>query len=113
MKIVFVLACFVCVATAYEISSADFCENSRGNLGCLPGQVMVIRDAIYGRESAEPCEGGKNSHTICSANGVKEYVTNKCQGKQRCYLESNNGLFGDPCKDVSKYLHVEFWCQAV
>ena len=42
-----------------------------------------------------------NSHLI---------LNNTCNGKTECTIRASNGIFGDPCPGIHKYLEVYYEC---
>ena len=46
----------------------------------------------------------------CQAETSLEVVVNRCDEKPSCVVPANNGVFGDPCDDVLKYLEVGYHC---
>ena len=47
------------------------------------------------------------------ANWICHRFSCSCDSKQRCELEVNSAVFGDPCPGTDKYVEVTYTCQAV
>jgi len=43
----------------------------------------------------------------------QQEVQDKCDGESFCRLEAKNGIFGDPCPGVAKYLTVTWKCNSL
>ena len=75
-------------------------------------QTLVITTAEYGRtpnvqHSCSPsltktCRGDRE----LSSAKIREL----CEGHRECSLDASNGVFGDPCRGIRKYLYVEYLC---
>ena len=46
----------------------------------------------------------------CFAHGSLHVVKNLCEGKGSCSVKASNGVFGDPCRGVRKYLKIRWDC---
>lgn len=73
--------------------------------------VIRIHSAFFGRMSAKVCPvnnaGAKNSS--CRAD-VVNVLQDRCEGRHQCQTLVSSLLFPDRCKDVKKYLEVEYSC---
>uniref|UniRef100_H2ZHC8 SUEL-type lectin domain-containing protein n=1 Tax=Ciona savignyi TaxID=51511 RepID=H2ZHC8_CIOSA len=107
MKWLVVMMCFFYVVNAR--GSVDFCDGSRGEISCPIGKTILVYTAFYGRNNPGTCPG-KNTQYNCQANGGDDYVKNACTGQNSCYLSSFDDILGDPCRDTTKYMHVDFEC---
>ncbi|XP_078666385.1 semaphorin-5A-like isoform X2 [Branchiostoma floridae x Branchiostoma belcheri] len=91
--------------------TAITCEHDTLQLSCSEAQTLFIVDANFGRTSASnscPCYTGCS--TVCRADNSLAVVRDACQGHQHCTVAANNGVFGDPCYNVQKYLEVSYRC---
>ncbi|XP_069139267.1 L-rhamnose-binding lectin CSL2-like [Argopecten irradians] len=87
------------------------CEHSLNNaihLRCPCGKVLYVQAANYGRLDKETC--GYHDNEQCRATRAVDIVRNHCNGKQKCDVRAHNGVFGDPCRGVPKYLEVIYDC---
>ncbi|CAH1274713.1 ADGRL2 [Branchiostoma lanceolatum] len=48
--------------------------------------------------------------TDCEAAGSLQIVKSACDGLTSCTVQADNGLFGDPCRGVRKYLEITYNC---
>lgn len=46
----------------------------------------------------------------CHAESSERVLIEACEGKSRCLVDAKNGVFGDPCAGLFKYLRVEYRC---
>ena len=87
------------------------CEGERGTIQCNDLKGIKIKDAIYGRRRNRPGRCGTDSDKKCPAKSVLRIVKRLCDGRRSCDLFASSTVFGDPCKDISKYLHVVYKCK--
>ena len=95
----------------FQLADATICENKARTIGCINGQTLNIKRALFGRNR-------KNRECIfpirfvksCSAGGTTEKVRDQCEGQQLCQLIASRYIYGDPCKYVKKYLEVVYRC---
>ncbi|VDI52022.1 Hypothetical predicted protein, partial [Mytilus galloprovincialis] len=40
---------------------------------------------------------------------VRSTIQSRCRG-QKCSIAASNDMFGDPCYEIKKYLHVSYEC---
>lgn len=86
------------------------CEGGADALECLPGYVIDLQDALYGRVDRDVCPH-PNIHTdTCSASGVFNRIAAECNGRSTCSPSASNSRFGDPCGDTYKYLSTKYRC---
>lgn len=82
------------------------CERSSGYIDCPYGTSIDILSANYGRTTGRHICPDPARDTNCRASGSLSTVRGKCQGRNYCYLEARNSVFGDPCQGTKKYLEV-------
>jgi len=100
------------------------CENSVATLTCPAGTYIsiVAGTVIYGRTQNDlcpypgflrglifACPGCRGSNAQVNA---EFRVRSDCQYRQTCSFTVGNGMFGDPCLLVYKYLQLSYTCQA-
>ncbi|KAI8482588.1 hypothetical protein Bbelb_396550 [Branchiostoma belcheri] len=96
-----------------ETAIAWSCEGDTLQLSCSHGKTLLIVNANYGRTStSHPCRC-YNCRTNCRADTSLAVVRGYCQGNQQCTVAAINGVFGDPCHYVRKYLEVSYRCITV
>ncbi|XP_057301474.1 rhamnose-binding lectin-like isoform X2 [Hydractinia symbiolongicarpus] len=90
------------------------CEHRTLGISCPFGTTITVLSANYGRLSKHVCRG-TNSHltTTCKASSSLKKVRASCNGKRSCKVSASNGVFGDPCVGVFKYLTVNFVCRPI
>ena len=81
-------------------------------ISCPAGQSINIAYASYGRTSTAYCKSGVNLRKKfkCHAKSSVSKVQQRCNRQRNCILQSNNGVFGDPCVGTYKYLFVRYSC---
>ena len=88
------------------------CKYQNATLECPAGTDSIdILYVQYGRYDLKTC--GMSTVKSCAANNVWKIVVDKCQSKKTCTIESSDSVFGDPCSDVNKYLHVDYQCTGI
>uniref|UniRef100_A0A672HAV2 SUEL-type lectin domain-containing protein n=1 Tax=Salarias fasciatus TaxID=181472 RepID=A0A672HAV2_SALFA len=86
------------------------CEGSMAQLKCESGQVISVVKANYGRLDGKKCSRGRPRAQLRNAacKNPANKVSEKCDGKQKCFIKASNSVFGDPCRGTYKYLEVDF-----
>ena len=88
------------------------CKYQNATLECPAGTDSIdILYVQYGRYDLKTC--GLSTVKSCAATNVWKIVVDKCQSKKTCTIESSDSVFGDPCSDVNKYLHVDYQCTGI
>ena len=88
------------------------CEGATGQLSCSNGRVIKVLFANYGRLDAHTCPHHTASdNTNCRAENSLARAQESCQDKANCQLQAKNGIFGEPCKKIRKYLLVNYRCE--
>ncbi|XP_070563607.1 uncharacterized protein [Ptychodera flava] len=102
------------VRRADSTYTTSICENSQAILRCpSPGDTMHIVSANYGRTDDRTCVRGQLvSETSCISDTSFHIIYDRCEGRTTCVIPANNGVFGDPCPGVRKYLEVKYSCGA-
>ncbi|XP_061195848.1 L-rhamnose-binding lectin CSL3-like [Saccostrea echinata] len=94
-----------------KLTTVIICENHQGYIRCDNDETIHIIQANYGRtEGGNICPHASIRDTNCYSTNAKGVVGTKCNGRRECNLESNNGIFGDPCIGTYKYMSVQFTC---
>ncbi|XP_071485118.1 D-galactoside-specific lectin-like [Diadema antillarum] len=87
------------------------CEHSTLSLSCPSGQTIIIKDALYGRQTGRSVCPHQNIRTQnCRASSSLSKVRSRCEGRRSCSVGATNGVFGDPCRGTYKYLQVQYDC---
>ena len=95
----------------HSLSTAIYCEHSRGHLQCPRGQILKIVSANYGRRAGPSiCPHRLTRNRNCGARSSLYKVRAACQDKPSCRLWASNRVFGDPCRGTYKYLQVGYRC---
>ncbi len=77
------------------------CEGQTLNLQCPQSQNLNIVSAYYGRTDSKMC--GIWPNTIIKSDQLV-YFQSKCNNNNSCSAIASNGLFGDICGGIRKYL---------
>lgn len=94
----------------FGLASVTLCEGNKGTIHCLGGGKIKVHSASYGRDDGSTCPSSSIKTTNCHAGNSLSIVLNECNEKPSCELDSDNSVFGDPCKGTHKYLRVEYEC---
>ncbi|VDI07251.1 CUB and sushi domain-containing protein [Mytilus galloprovincialis] len=99
----------------FNLNFADeytLCEGNSTNLECCLECSIQILEATYGRTNSIVCPHDTvfNSTKYNYTNSASTNVSNACDGKQSCLLNSTNDLYDDPSPGVFKYLNVTYEC---
>lgn len=97
------------------------CEHRTVHLSCPGGKLISIQSATYGRSknNFKTCYRGSLRNILtrlrvairsCRSGRSHSKMAQYCNGKQRCSVAASNGIFGDPCRGVFKYLQVNYIC---
>lgn len=79
----------------------------------MPGTVIEIVNAFYGRASADVCVDGEGGlvNTTCAA--TLEALPLECNGQTSCQLPLCELItFEDPCPETKKYFSADYLCVA-
>lgn len=96
---------YQCVHTARPEFLFRICEGHSHTIHCFGGSITII-EANYGRLTGGQICPGSIKTTYCGAAGSLAKVRATCKGKQHCFLQATNSVFGDPCRGTTKYLEV-------
>ncbi|XP_078664805.1 uncharacterized protein LOC144907526 [Branchiostoma floridae x Branchiostoma belcheri] len=99
----------VAFTTAPETAAA--CEGGTLELSCDPGWTLLIDAANYGRTSFTHSTCGNFGSDSCVTASSLSMVSSECEGVQMCAVGASNGLFGDPCPGIGKYLEATYRCE--
>ena len=102
------------------------CENGILHLECMDNEVINLSEANYGRtikggvchckEGTSIDAGNCPTNPVwsnvdnCFSSSTLSILNNACNGKKECTVNVNNGMFGDPCPGIHKYLEVKYSC---
>ncbi|XP_057300750.1 L-rhamnose-binding lectin CSL3-like [Hydractinia symbiolongicarpus] len=94
-----------------KIHEGEACEHKRVSLRCPAGLKIKVTYAMYGRLSKFKCPSSTSHRTTtCRASSSLRKVAHACNGKRSCSIAASNGIFGDPCWGIFKYLSVQHIC---
>ncbi|XP_063427411.1 neurogenic locus notch homolog protein 1-like [Mytilus trossulus] len=93
-------------------TSIIVCENFQKVIKC-PGKQIKINYAFFGRANEVACSNSTSNSASCTTNGVFAKVLSICYGKESCELTAKTSVFGDQCHKTSKYLQVDYQCEAI
>jgi len=93
------------------------CTSETFRAACRPGQVVIIRRALYGRLTAGRCITSEYAHALGCYADVTAHVQDACSGsawRQNCsLLVATVDAIAQPCgKDFKSYLDIEHHCVA-
>ncbi|XP_065825978.1 rhamnose-binding lectin-like [Oscarella lobularis] len=88
------------------------CEGWIARLRCPKGTTIQVSAARYGRTEFHPCPHSQRSNLACgSTSNSLRVVRQRCDNKQNCSVPSTNGVFGDPCVGIYKYIEASWTCK--
>ncbi|XP_065056205.1 uncharacterized protein LOC135684538 [Rhopilema esculentum] len=100
-----------CFGTSAPHFNVRLCEHMNKVISCPFGRRLKIDYAMYGRLSRRHCSTyAPNLITNCSATSSLVKTKAMCDGRTWCVLSARNGVYGDPCVGVYKYLNVRYRC---
>eukprot|EP00794_Sanderia_malayensis_P011287 gene11287-12468_t len=100
-----------CFGSTAQLHSAKVCEFKTRTISCPFGRQIQIVNAMYGRLNRKDCPYHKHTTTTnCKASSSLQKTKSACDGKHSCVLKASNGVYGDPCIYVHKYLDVKYKC---
>ena len=94
-----------------------FCTSETFRAACQPGQVVIVRRALYGRLTAGRCITSEYAHALGCYADVTAHVQDACSAaawRQNCsLLVATVDAIAQPCgKDFKSYLDIEHDCVA-
>ena len=102
---------FMCVPQQADMPRpVTVCEGKQATVSCQSGKKISVVDASYGRHDRSTCPHPSIHTTSCHAGNSLSIVKNRCENQASCQLDSNNSVFGDPCRGTYKYLEVKYRC---
>ena len=99
------LACGVCAAVL------DYCLNEWFNATCdrLPGHVVLMTSARFGRMSSGRCISGE--FNVGCVKDVLRQLDGACSGRTSCFVAVRSLVELHPCqKDFVSYLEASYEC---
>ncbi|XP_076816062.1 L-rhamnose-binding lectin CSL3-like [Clavelina lepadiformis] len=110
--VVLILVMCSCTLGAYQENTKYACEHQDPvEISCPANEVILVTGGYYGRKETSRC--GTNSNDQCRAEGSLSTLVKNCQNKNSCVLRAENGVFGDPCKGVVKFIKITYHCVQV
>ncbi|XP_064805810.1 rhamnose-binding lectin-like [Oncorhynchus masou masou] len=104
--------CCTLPAAATRVVTCDNGENVQF-LICDSGVISIER-ALYGRTDGTTCREGRPANqltnTQCSQIGTLEVLSQRCNGKQVCEVNTEVFRTSDPCVGIYKYLDTTYTC---
>lgn len=96
----------------YETAYA--CEGKTLTIECLPGDLINLIRANYGRFSIAICNDHGNVDWSVNCMSVKSLrvLNTKCALKQNCSVLASTNMFDDPCPGTHKYLEAHYLCRS-
>ena len=92
--------------------SGEYCEAETFRAQCLPGAVVVMRHAQYGRMKEGRCVILDYGYVGCAAD-VMPHLDTICSGRHSCEVRIPDASLdrADPCpKDLKTYLLASYEC---
>merc|ERR1712038_1432197 len=112
------LVIFLFVSTVSSECTAGeqtVCEGGNFDIQCGPDKLIKIKSAFYGRKNIDACPSSVAILSIpdcgCTATEALQRVETRCNRKKSCNIPASNGLLGDPCRGVYKYMTVSWTCE--
>ncbi|XP_031674844.1 L-rhamnose-binding lectin CSL2 isoform X1 [Oncorhynchus kisutch] len=103
------------VYVSHSVTRVVTCDNGENVqfLICDSGVIFIER-ALYGRTDGTTCKEGRPANqltnTQCSQTGTLEVLSNRCNGKQVCEVNTEVFRTSDPCVGIYKYLDTTYTC---
>lgn len=104
---------FVCLPSFVLSLNSIICDYKTKSVSCQSGFALQIRSVNFGRTSSRIC---RSSTTVnCYSSGrVTAQIAQACNNKDVCQLTASPVALGeDPCKNVPKYLDIQYDCDPV
>lgn len=103
-----------CVSRSLCSRSGRVAQFSNSTFSCSGNRVITaVRFASYGLPSFSSCTPtGMSANVACNAESSVSIVESICLGKKSCTLFADNSVFGNPCRNVRKYLTVHLTCSS-
>uniref|UniRef100_A0A8C7LXP4 Rhamnose binding lectin STL2 n=1 Tax=Oncorhynchus mykiss TaxID=8022 RepID=A0A8C7LXP4_ONCMY len=111
----FTLLAAVCCTLPAAVTRVVTCDNGENVqfLICDSGVIFIER-ALYGRTDGTTCREGRPANqltnTQCSQTGTLEVLSQRCNGKQVCEVNTEVFRTSDPCVGIYKYLETTYTC---
>ncbi|XP_054719040.1 adhesion G protein-coupled receptor L1-like isoform X2 [Uloborus diversus] len=95
-----------------KYKTAYACEGRHLQISCMPGHMIHLLRANYGRFSISICNehGNLDWSVDCTSLTSFNVIKETCGMKNSCTLSASPELFGDPCPGTPKYLEAHYQC---
>ncbi|XP_035682150.1 uncharacterized protein LOC118419725 isoform X2 [Branchiostoma floridae] len=101
------------IVTGPQLQPGLVCEHSTMSIQCPAHKVIRIQSAMYGRAPGGSVCGTVYTGAPCRSPTSLPVLQERCDGREACSVQAENGVFGDPCVGTFKYLAVENECVGV
>ncbi|XP_055766213.1 L-rhamnose-binding lectin CSL2-like [Salvelinus fontinalis] len=111
----FTLLAAVCCTLSTSATRVVTCDNGENVqfLNCDSGVIFIER-ALYGRTDRTTCREGRPADQHTSVNLIKtgtlELLSQRCNGKRVCEVNTEVFRTSDPCVGIYKYLETTYTC---
>jgi Galactose binding lectin domain len=96
----------------FPVELKEYCEAETFNASCADSQVLLIREALYGRMRLGRCVIHDYGYVGCFAD-VASHLDALCSGNRTCRIHIPDAELdrANPCpKDFKTYLEVSYEC---
>lgn len=95
----------------FFIVTRDFCEGEIFKAVCSYDEVVVMRNAVYGRMRLNRCVKVDMGYLGCQSN-VIDLADDKCSGRRTCEISIPYTTFENtqPCLELKSYLEASYDC---
>ena len=84
------------------------CDEQSLLIDCLPGRVIVIESAVYGRTTRDACAASDS--TYCHESVLAQIQTS-CFPRRECRVVVKPTMISpEPCQGTPKYLNISYEC---
>ncbi|NP_001353776.1 adhesion G protein-coupled receptor L2b.1 isoform X2 [Danio rerio] len=88
------------------------CEGYPIDLRCPGSDVIMIETANYGRTDNKICDADpfQMDNINCYLPDAYKIVSQRCNNRTQCVVNTGSDVFPDPCPGTYKYLEVQYEC---